>query len=212
MATYCKRRHARETGADPRRRGRPRSCHRHGPSNRGPAQKCQLPCSASLPLQRPVRPTAPAPRVVATAASGMLGGLSRRLRELRRSGETYAEAIRRRTREELGIALDGFTVLGKSSMVDERSKKFVTVFSGVWTGPFHLDSSHISEASFLSLADIFRIRNSEAWTFTPAFVKLVDLFFQRVDDHESLFDKARRISHGHQEQSRPHVDFLQDCS
>ena len=92
------------------------------------------------------------------------------------SGETYAEAIARRTREELGIRVQDLESLGKTSMSDEGCTKFIGAFSGHCNGPLAVDSSQIAEVRFVPVTDVVHARKMEAWNFTPTFVRLVDLY------------------------------------
>ena len=101
------------------------------------------------------------------------------------SGETYLEAITRRTGEELGFSLDQPVFLGKTSMVDEKSLKFISVFMSHWSGPLNLDEKHISHVTSMDISDIIRVRRAEPWTFTPTFVHLLDQFSDQII--ESLY-------------------------
>ena len=92
------------------------------------------------------------------------------------SGESYLEAVTRRTREELGINVEGLEVVGKTSMADEGCTKFITAFSGRSNGPFTVAPSHISQVRFLPMKDLQRLREAETWRFTPTFVRLMDHF------------------------------------
>lgn len=92
------------------------------------------------------------------------------------SGETYAEAIARRSREELGIGVQDLKLLGKTSMSDEGCTKFICAFSGRCEGPLAVDTSHIAEVRFVPVPDVVHARRIEAWNFTPTFVHLVDLY------------------------------------
>ena len=92
------------------------------------------------------------------------------------SGETYGEAIARRTREELGIRVQDLKLLGKTSMADEGCTKFIGAFTGRCEGPLVVETSHIAEVRFVPVPDVVQARRIEAWNFTPTFVHLVDLY------------------------------------
>ena len=96
------------------------------------------------------------------------------------SGETYAEAIARRAREELGIDIQSLEMLGKASMADEGCTKFITLYSGRCNGPLMVDASHISEVRFLAVADVLRVRETEPWNLTPTFVHLLDHYRNEI--------------------------------
>ena len=95
------------------------------------------------------------------------------------SGENYRQAIERRTREELGVGLEGLKRVCKTSMPEEGGTKFITLFTARSDGPFKVDSGHISKLRSLPPADLLRIRRSEPWTFTPTLVQLLDRFYGR---------------------------------
>ena len=93
------------------------------------------------------------------------------------SGESYREAIERRTWEELGVQVEFVRLLGKTSM-DEASgcKKFISVFSGCWDGAFAIDDSHISEVRFVPVKEVLRTRKEEPGRLTPTFLHVVDCY------------------------------------
>ena len=92
------------------------------------------------------------------------------------SAETYREAIVRRTFEELGVSPQEPKLVGKTEMVDERSVKFICLYSAVWNGPINIDTNHISQARFLPIEEVNQLRRDEAWMLTPTFVHLWDAF------------------------------------
>lgn len=96
------------------------------------------------------------------------------------SGESYREAIERRAQQELGVCLERMTLLGKASMSDDKCLKFISLFLASWNGPFTIDTSHISGVRFLPVADILRARKFEPWLFTPTFVHLLDMHYDRI--------------------------------
>ena len=96
------------------------------------------------------------------------------------SGENYLEAIARRTRQELGVPLGNVTLLGKTSMLDDKCNKFISLFSATSNGPLAIDEGHISEIRFLPVADVLALRFAEPWIFTPTFVHLMDMYRDRI--------------------------------
>ena len=92
------------------------------------------------------------------------------------SGESYWEAILRRTREELGISLESPAALGKTSMADRGCTKCITAFSARRSGLLAVDKRHIAEVRFLPVAEVLRDRKAEPRTLTPTFIHLLDLY------------------------------------
>lgn len=96
------------------------------------------------------------------------------------AGESYHEAIERRTRQELGVSLNHMAILGRTSMADDKCQKFISLFSGSCTEQIDIDRNHIAEVRFFSIASILRGRKAEPWSFTPTFVHLLDSFHERI--------------------------------
>lgn len=96
------------------------------------------------------------------------------------SGESYRKAIERRAKQELGVALESVTLLGKTSMSDDKCLKFISLFSGSWNGRLTIDTGHIAGVRFVPVANILRARKSEPWLFTPTFVHLLDIHYDRI--------------------------------
>ena len=92
-----------------------------------------------------------------------------------RSGESYRQAAQRRLLQELGIttSLDD---LGKTSMIDEASKKFITVYAGTTDGPFAYDHDHIAQLDYREIADVNALQASGARTFTPTFLHVLNFY------------------------------------
>src|ERR1700693_2164311 len=63
--------------------------------------------------------------------------------------ESYQAAAERRLAEELGVYGVSLRYIGKTSMVDEGSEKFIGVFAATSDGPFRFDKNHIERIEFL---------------------------------------------------------------
>lgn len=92
------------------------------------------------------------------------------------AGETYADAIRRRTVQELGCVIDEPTYLGKTSMNDGGSLKFIGAFGGRHDGPFAIDRAHIAQVEFVKVDRIASELASGGRVFTPTFRHLFGEF------------------------------------
>ena len=92
------------------------------------------------------------------------------------AGESYRQAVERRAQQDLGVQVEGLQLRGKTSMAEEGSTKFVTLFTGQWDGPLIVDSSHIAQVRFLPVEKLVAVRRAEPWTFTPTFAQLLDLY------------------------------------
>jgi isopentenyldiphosphate isomerase len=95
------------------------------------------------------------------------------------AGEDYGRAAKRRLWEELRIGEMNLKEIGKTSMLDEGCRKFITLFEGHHGGPFAPDSSHIAELEFAPLEQVFRIAAKYPSRFTPTFLHLLD-FYRRT--------------------------------
>ena len=96
------------------------------------------------------------------------------------AAETYQEAIFRRTFEELGVRLQDPKFVGKTAMEEEGSTKFICLYSAVWNSPMTVDTNHISEVRHLSMEEVRRLREEEAWMLTPTFLHLWDAFHSKA--------------------------------
>lgn len=85
------------------------------------------------------------------------------------AGESYDEAIRRRTVQELGCESANISFRGRVSMLDGASTKFIGIFTGHTDGPFRIDSSHIERVEFLRPEEIEAELRLGGRTFTPTF-------------------------------------------
>ena len=92
------------------------------------------------------------------------------------AGETYADAAARRTFEELNVRDLSLQTFGKTAMIDQGCKKFITLFTAFSEGPFQYDKSHIAQIQFLPISEIVRLRQSGGPLFTPTFLEVLDLY------------------------------------
>lgn len=95
------------------------------------------------------------------------------------SGETYEQAAQRRLPQELGITT-GLQLVGKTSMRDEGSKKFITLLTGRSDGPFSYDHDHIANLEYHTIPEIQMLRQSGTRPFTPTFLHVLDFYQQQL--------------------------------
>ena len=89
------------------------------------------------------------------------------------SGESYDDAAARKLRDELGIDVP-LLPLGKTTMVDNSSTKFIGFYKSIYDGPLSPDPDQISAVGFESLSGIRTQRQHGSRTFTPTFLHLLD--------------------------------------
>lgn len=99
------------------------------------------------------------------------------------SGEDYASAARRRTREELRIEEPTLHLFGKTSMQDEGCVKFISLFTMTASGPFDYDPSHIAELQFQPLVRIQQMVQTGERHFTPTFLHLFAFYLGILRRH-----------------------------
>jgi len=92
------------------------------------------------------------------------------------SGETYEEAIVRRTAQELGRAISPAWLFGLTPMKDDSSEKFIGLYGAVDDGPFDEDRDHIARVEFLPVEKIERLMKKGEREFTPTFRHLFSFF------------------------------------
>lgn len=91
------------------------------------------------------------------------------------SGESYEAAATRKLQNELGIVVP-LRALGKTSMFDNSSTKFIGVYQAEYDGPMSPDPYQISEVVFKSLPAIETDRQLGNRAFTPTFLRLLDQY------------------------------------
>jgi isopentenyldiphosphate isomerase len=96
------------------------------------------------------------------------------------AGESYEAAAERRLGEELGVYGLPLRFIGKTSMVDKGSEKFIGVFQGTSDGPFHFDGNHIERIEFLPRHVIHELHASRARSFTPTFLRVLRFYESKM--------------------------------
>jgi isopentenyl-diphosphate delta-isomerase len=94
------------------------------------------------------------------------------------AGETYHHAAMRRAREELDLDV-AMQQVGKIQMRDERSIKFVTLFTAEADAARIREPEHIAELRFWSPRQLARDTESRPSTFTPTFLELYEFYRRR---------------------------------
>ena len=94
------------------------------------------------------------------------------------AGETYEACARRKLAEELNTVTPPL-MIGKTSMLDGSSQKFIGVFEASHDGRLSADPASASEVEFLSLAAIATHRASGSRVFTPTFLTVVDFYLSQ---------------------------------
>jgi isopentenyldiphosphate isomerase len=92
------------------------------------------------------------------------------------AGETYDDAIRRRTAQELGREIAPISFVGRTRMQDVESEKFIGLFRANDDGPFTIDREHIERVQFLPVPEIVRLMTSGERRFTPTFLHLISFY------------------------------------
>ncbi len=96
------------------------------------------------------------------------------------AGESYQAAAVRRLAEELGVHGVALSYIGKTSMTDEGSEKFIGVFAATSDGRFHFDRNQIQKLEFLQRNVIHQLQLSGERTFTPTFLKVLSFYESKL--------------------------------
>jgi isopentenyldiphosphate isomerase len=97
------------------------------------------------------------------------------------SQESYAAAAARKLTEELNVVAE-LAAIGKISMLDGASIKFIGVYAAAHDGPFMPDPGSASEIEFLSPQSIADHRKARSRAFTPTFLTVLD-YYQNQTAH-----------------------------
>lgn len=92
------------------------------------------------------------------------------------SGESYEEAVRRRSRQELGLDALDLHFFVKAAMDDEGCRKFAALYVGPCYEPVMPDLSHIAAVEFLPVAGIVAEHAEHRRRFTPTFLYLFEKY------------------------------------
>ena len=95
-----------------------------------------------------------------------------------REGESYAETAVRRSREELGLAVD-LDLVGKTEMPDLGGVKHIALFaSGVSTDAVQIrERDHVDEIAWFTVAEVTTMTRERPEEFTETFLWLFDRFY-----------------------------------
>jgi isopentenyldiphosphate isomerase len=96
------------------------------------------------------------------------------------SGESYETAAKRRLAEELGVYNTPLKYVGKTSMDDAGSHKFIAVFTAMHEGPFNFDRKHIERLEFLPRHVIHELQAAGSREFTPTFLRVLSFYESRM--------------------------------
>ena len=96
------------------------------------------------------------------------------------AGESYQAAAERRLGEELGVYGIPLRYIGKTSMLDEGSEKFIGVFAATSDGPFRFDKNVIERIEFLPRNVIHELQHSGDRIFTPTFLKVLSFYESKM--------------------------------
>lgn len=91
-----------------------------------------------------------------------------------RSGESYSEAARRETEEELGVRCEDLTLVRTIPFEEDAGRKFIGLFVGRHEGPFRLDPSEGDAIRFATLDEV-----AGSTDVTPTFRRVLDEFLAR---------------------------------
>ncbi|HEV3156632.1 MAG TPA: NUDIX domain-containing protein [Candidatus Baltobacteraceae bacterium] len=91
--------------------------------------------------------------------------------------ETYEQAAGRALHQELGVDLP-LTYLGKTEMLDETCKKFISLFTSISDGPFQADRTKIEGLDFIDPSGIDDMASQGV--FTPTFLHVFG-YYRSVD-------------------------------
>ena len=91
-------------------------------------------------------------------------------------GESYAEACRRKTNNELNLADIEIIEVGKTSMTDLGATKFITLYTATIDDLPEFDAAQISEMGFYSPGEVYERLRREPAAFTPTLRHLISAF------------------------------------
>jgi isopentenyldiphosphate isomerase len=100
-------------------------------------------------------------------------------------GESYAAAAVRELAEELGITVDVAEYVTSGRHDDEHARELCHVFRVVHDGPFRFDDGEVTEARFVTPAELAALLAHER--FLPGSMRMIG---PHIDGFESVFDRV----------------------
>ena len=88
------------------------------------------------------------------------------------SDESYDQAAIRKLEQELGVKEGSPTLVLKTSMQDENTRKFISLYRLEYEGPFYPDSQQVDEVRFASVDEINTMIAGGQEKFTPTFLHI----------------------------------------
>lgn len=89
------------------------------------------------------------------------------------SGESYEEAAKRRTKQELGFEPNRIDLYTTTVMRDDGALKFISLYYANYNGPFYPDISHIERLEFRPVPTVIEESRTYPQRFTPTFLHLL---------------------------------------
>jgi isopentenyldiphosphate isomerase len=91
------------------------------------------------------------------------------------AGESYEQAAARKLENELGVRVP-LRSIGKTSMLDGSSVKFIGLYEVIYDGSLSPDPSQISQLAHLPLQTVVHERQGGLRAFTPTFLHVLDFY------------------------------------
>lgn len=99
-------------------------------------------------------------------------------------GETYLQAAKRETSEELGIHVENFEEIGKCYLEDDykgrKIKEFSMVYKIVYDGDISIDNDEVAKGMWFSLEEVDRLVDESPEKFPDAFIRIYKKYRNEV--------------------------------